>query len=239
VSPRWALRTDPGLQRENNEDAARALPERGLFVVADGMGGHVAGEVASRVASDALVEVVVSAPPPRRIRDEAARLGEALITANSAVRREAERLELEGMGTTLTALLLRGRTATLAHVGDSRAYLVREGELRQLTRDHTLVAMLVESGALEPEEAVGHPERHVLTRALGTHGTVHPDVSQLRIPRTGRFLLSSDGLHDVVPEREILELAVGDDLDEAVRRLVDATRSYGAPDNVTVLLVEP
>lgn len=236
---RWALQSDPGLLRENNEDAARALPELGLFVVADGMGGHVAGEVASRVASDAVVEVFSSTAPPRRIRDEAPRLGEALMAANSAVRREADRLELMGMGTTLTALLLRGRTATIAHVGDSRAYVIRNGELRQLTHDHTLVATLVESGALTPEEAFAHPERHVLTRALGTHGTVQPDVLQVRIPRAARFLLSSDGLHDVVPAPVILELASGADLEEAAHGLVEVTRSHGAPDNVTVVLVEP
>jgi protein phosphatase len=230
--------SDSGQVRENNEDAARALLESGLFIVADGMGGHIAGEVASRVASDAIVEVFSSGVQPRLIRDEASRLGEALIAANTAVRHEAERLELVGMGTTLTALLIRGSTATIAHIGDSRVYLVRKGTLRQLTRDHTLVSLLIESGAIPPEQGAMHPERHVLTQAVGTQVAVHPDVAQYRISKGSRFLLSSDGLHDVVPQDEILDLAQNPDLDEAARALVDRANSHGGPDNITVVLVD-
>jgi protein phosphatase len=239
VTLRCAVVSDSGQLRENNEDAARALPESGLFVVADGMGGHIAGEVASRVASDAIVDIVVSGMQPQRIRDEAPRLGEALIAANNAVRREAERLELVGMGTTLTALLIRGSTATIAHVGDSRAYLVRRRELRQLTRDHTLVSLLIDSGVIRPEEAMLHPERHVLTQAIGTQTEIHPDVAQFRISKGSRFLLSSDGLHDVVPGDEIRDLARRPDLDEAARALIDSANAHGGPDNITVVLVDP
>jgi protein phosphatase len=235
---RCAVISDAGRLRENNEDAARALPASGLFVVADGMGGHIAGEVASRVASDAIVDVVFSGAQPRRIRDEASRLGEAVIAANNAVRREAEQRELVGMGTTLTALLIRGSTATIAHIGDSRAYLVRKGEMRQLTRDHTLVALLIESGAIAEDQGGMHPERHVLTQAIGTQETVHPDVAQFRIYKGSRFLLSSDGLHDVVPGSEILDLVQRSDLDDAARSLVDRANAHGGPDNITVVLVD-
>jgi protein phosphatase len=238
VTLRCAVASDSGQLRENNEDAARALPDSGLFVVADGMGGHIAGEVASRVASDAIVDVVCSGSSPRRIRDESSRLGEAVIAANSAVRREADRLELVGMGTTLTALLIRGSTATIAHIGDSRAYLVRKGELRQLTRDHTLVSLLIDSGVIQPEEAALHPERHVLTQAIGTQATVHPEVRQFRFAKGSRFLLSSDGLHDVVPADGILDLAQRPDLEEAARSLVDAANAHGGPDNITVVMVD-
>jgi protein phosphatase len=230
--------SDAGQQRENNEDAARALPDVGLFLVADGMGGHIAGEVASRVASDAIVEIFSSAEPPRLIRDEAARLGEAIIAANSAVRREAERLELVGMGTTLTVLLVRGSTATVGHVGDSRAYLIRKDDVRQLTRDHTLVALLIQSGAIEAAEATSHPERHVLTQAIGTQADIQPDVAQHRLHRGSRLMLSSDGLHDVVPPGEIAELVHIEDPEAAARALVDRANALGGPDNITVVLID-
>jgi len=238
VNLQCAIVSDSGQVRENNEDTARALPESGLFVVADGMGGHIAGEVASRVASDAIVHVFSSGETPRLIRDEATRLGEAVIAANNAVRREAERLELVGMGTTLTALLIRGSTATIAHIGDSRVYLVRRGTLRQLTRDHTLVALLIESGSIPADEGPMHPERHVLTQAIGTQVAVHPDVSQYRVSKGSRFLLSSDGLHDVVPQDKILDLAQKPDLDEAAQSLIDCANAHGGPDNITVVLVD-
>jgi protein phosphatase len=236
---RYAFKTDRGRVRENNEDSCRSLPELGLFVVADGMGGHIAGEVASRVAADTLVDVVRSRKRPRRAQDEGPMLGEAVIVAHNAVGREATERGLLGMGTTLTALHVRGRIGTVAHVGDSRACLVQRRSLRRLTRDHTLAEMLVESGAISAREAMTHPERHVLTQAIGPNAQIEPDVVQTRLRAGVRVLLSSDGLHDVVPEEEIHELARIDDLDQAVERLVARTNELGAPDNVTVILVEP
>jgi serine/threonine protein phosphatase PrpC len=236
---RWALRTHAGLQRENNEDYAVARPDLGLFVIADGMGGHVAGEVASHVAVQAVVERISRGRPPLRIRDEAARLAEAVLIANEAVLRESLRRDLQGMGTTLTAVSIRGRTASLAHVGDTRAWLVFASRGRQLTRDHTLVELLVESGQVARAEAEEHPDKHVLTQAIGPSAEVEPQVSSARIAPGGRLLLSTDGLHDVVPERELLELARAPDLEAATRALVDRANALGGPDNVTVVLVEP
>jgi protein phosphatase len=239
VTARFALATDPGLVRDHNEDAVAAEPQLGLFLVADGMGGHVAGEVAARIASKTVIDVVRAAKKPHRVRGEMALLGEAIVRAHAAVAREAAERSLHGMGTTLTALRVRGRTATVAHVGDSRAWLVHGGQILQLTQDHTLVALLVESGALDPKEAAGHPERHVLTQAVGPAAEIDPELLQAQIPRGARLLLSSDGLHDVVPEAEIAELASQRDLDAAVAALVARARELGGPDNITALLVAP
>jgi len=197
LSARHALVSDRGCVRENNEDHARAVPERGLYVVADGMGGHVAGEVASALAVASFVEAVCAHLRPRRVADEQARLGEACLVANRAVLREATTRDLHGMGTTLTGVLVRGRTLTVAHVGDSRAYFVRPRSLQPITRDHTMVALLVENGVIPAEQAHQHPDLHVLTQALGTSEILEPDLIQVRIPRDARLLLSSDGLHDV------------------------------------------
>lgn len=239
MSLQYAIATDRGLERQNNEDYARAELDLALFVIADGMGGHVAGEVASRVAVETVFSLVKERPKPRRIRDEPSLLGEATIAANTAVLREAEAKSLPGMGTTLTALRVRGRTATVAHIGDTRAYFVKPSELRAITRDHTLVAMLVESDLVRPEDTMDHPEKHILTQAIGTQELVEPEIVQARIPRGARILLSTDGLHDVVPAEEIHELATQSGLDDAVGRLVSAANKRGGPDNITVILVEP
>ena len=233
------MATDAGLLRENNEDSARIVPELGLFIIADGMGGHIAGEVASRVAADTLAAVVASRPTPRRIRDQQDVMRRAILAANEAVMHEGERYSLQGMGTTLTALRITSRTATLAHVGDSRAYFVRRKRLEALTTDHTLVALLVATGIIAADHAHEHPDKHLLTQALGTQPEIEPDVFQKRLPRSGRILMCTDGLHDHVPEEEIREIALGPDLDEATQRLIDAANGHGGPDNTTVILLEP
>jgi protein phosphatase len=236
---RYALLSDRGRTRENNEDRALALPAVGLFVIADGMGGHVAGEVASRLAVESFAAAFEQQPRPRRTRDEAARLERALGQANTAVLQEAQRASLHGMGTTLTAVLVRGRSAVLAHVGDTRAYFVRPQLLQRVTRDHTVVDLMQRSGLLGEEAARVHPERHMLLQALGTQEELEPDVFQARIPGSARILLSSDGLHDVVPAAELLACALQRDLDQAVKELVAAANAHGGPDNVTALLIEP
>jgi protein phosphatase len=239
VSLVYAVASDAGRVRENNEDAALVIPERGLFVIADGMGGHAAGEVASAVATQTVVDRVAAEPVPRRIRDEAPILRRAAVEANAAVVTAAEERKLEGMGTTLTALLFRGRTAIVAHVGDTRAYvLLRSGKLRCLTRDHTFVGLLVRSGVLSEEAAMEHPDRHVLTQAIGTPDGISPEVVCSRIAAKSRLLLSTDGLHDVVPRAEIAELASDPSLETAVARLVERANERGGPDNVSVILVQ-
>ena len=233
-----ALETDTGRVRENNEDFAIALPEAGLFVVADGMGGHAAGEVASHLAVETLVARTTSRQIPKRIRDEVPLLGDAITAANLAVYEKAQQPGLGGMGTTLTAALIRGRTLTLAHVGDSRAYLQSKNSLRQLTHDQTLVALLIEQGKLPPDAHSNHPDRHVLTQAIGSLSETEPELLQVRLPGAARLLLCSDGLHDVVSERELGTLVARADLDAAARALVQRANDLGGPDNVTVLLVQ-
>ncbi|HTO09610.1 MAG TPA: Stp1/IreP family PP2C-type Ser/Thr phosphatase [Myxococcota bacterium] len=236
---RYALLSDVGVERTNNEDSAAVDLELGLFVVADGMGGHAAGEVASRVAVDATLAALRSRPRPKRLRDEGEVMLQAMHDANSAVVREADERGTFGMGTTLSALFVRRRSAVIAHVGDSRIYSISKKGITQLTADHTLVAAMVEQGVITAEQAATHPDKHVLTQAIGTLGPLEPQVLHAKIPAKGRLLLCTDGLHDALTLGEIEALARGDDLDEAARALVDRANAAGGHDNVTVLLVEP
>jgi len=238
VSLRFAVATDRGQHRENNEDAALADPALQLFAVADGMGGHLGGEVASQVALESVISALQQNPDVPSTRHEKILLRDAFATANEAVAHEAETRSLYGMGTTLTVVRFRQRTAVISHVGDTRAYLVRRDRLQQLTRDQTVVELLVRIGLVQREEAHLHPDRHLLTQALGTRDGVKPDVLHVRVPKTARVLLSSDGLHDVVPEEQILELARRDDLNQAVSELIDTANARGGPDNITAVLIE-
>jgi protein phosphatase len=235
----FCLVSDTGLQRENNEDAGQAWPDIHLFAVADGMGGHVAGEVASNVALQTVFDVVAHHRKPRNATQEEELLGAAAAAANDAVLREADVRGLDGMGTTLTVARIRNRTVVASHVGDSRLYLIKPDEIVQLTKDHNMVALLVEAGAVARESAHLHPDRHLLTRAVGTHAEVEPDTLRARIPRGARLLLSSDGLHDVVLDDEIFALARDGDLERAAHAMIEAANREGGPDNITVLLIEP
>jgi protein phosphatase len=236
---RCALVSDMGMERTNNEDSAVADLELGLFVVADGRGGHAAGEVASRIAADTTVAAMRARARPARARDEAELLLQAVHDANAAVVREAGERGTHGMGTTLSAVCVRKRAAVIANVGDSRVYLISRKGLAQLTTDHTLVMQMVERGLLTPEEARVHPDKHVLTMAIGTPGMLEPQLLHAKVPPGGRLLLCSDGLHDLLPEDEIEALAKIADIDEAARALVARANERGGFDNVTVLLVEP
>jgi len=236
---KYALLSDVGIERTNNEDSAAVDLELGLFIVADGMGGHAAGEVASRIAVDSTISTLRSRPRPRRLRDEGEGLLQALHDANAAVVREAEERGTLGMGTTLSAVFVRRRNAVIAHVGDSRIYSITKQGIAQLTVDHTLVQAMVEQGVLTSEQAQAHPDKHVLTQAIGTLGRLEPQVLQAKVPARGRLLLCTDGLHDSLSTAEIDELARHDDLDEAARALVERANALGGHDNVTVLLVEP
>jgi PPM family protein phosphatase len=236
---RYALLSDVGVERSNNEDTAAVDLELGLFLVADGMGGHAAGEVASRVAVEATIAALRKRPRPSRARDHGDALLQALHDANDAVVREADERGTFGMGTTLSVVALRRRTAIVAHVGDSRVYSVTRRKMRQLTNDHTLVQAMVQSGVLTAEQAQTHPDKHVLTQAIGTMGALEPQVMQARIPARGRLLLCTDGLHDALTPEQIAELARRPDLDDAARALVERANALGGHDNVTVLLVEP
>ncbi len=226
-----AGRTDAGRVRRRNEDSFVLDPP--LFAVADGMGGAQAGEVASRLAAAAFREYHDAD------RLEPAERVEAII--QEANRRIYERArtdsEASGMGTTVTAAILTNGRVSIGHVGDSRAYRVRDGELEQLTEDHSLVADLMRSGRLTPEEADAHPQRSVITRALGTDAEVDVDMTTVDVEPGDLFLLCSDGLTTMVPEEDILRIAQeSGSLDEIARTLVRAANSGGGEDNITVVL---
>jgi PPM family protein phosphatase len=226
-----AGKTDPGRVRRRNEDAFVVDPP--LFAVADGMGGAQAGEVASRLAAAAFREY--------READELAPEERVRAIIKEANRRIYDRArtdsEVSGMGTTVTAALLTDGRVVIGHVGDSRAYRIRNGRLEQLTDDHSLVADLMRSGRLTAEEAEGHPQRSVITRALGTDPDVDVDTLVIEVEAGDLFLLCSDGLSTMVSDSEVLQTVErAATLDEAARDLVRAANTGGGEDNVTVVL---
>lgn len=227
--------TDPGRVRSSNEDAY--FIGDSIFAVADGMGGHVAGEVASATALVPLEEIDAKVYPDGATAIHA--LEGAIKEANEQVVSKAEESpEYEGMGTTLTALMFEGRRIHFAHVGDSRAYLLRDGQFNQLTRDHTFVQQLVEEGRISEEEAAVHPRRSVITRAIGVPGEIDVDVMTLDLEQGDQLLLCSDGLTGVVDDDDIAEiLGQLDPPERTVERLVQAANRAGGPDNITTVLL--
>ena len=229
MSVRYAAATDSGRRRRRNEDSYVVAPP--LFAIADGMGGAQAGEVASRLAAGVLEEAQGDERGEERIA--------ALVQeANQRVyRRSNEDAATAGMGTTMTVAIVDGTAIAFGHVGDSRAYRVRGGQLEQLTDDHSLVGELVRSGKLSPEDAERHPQRSVITRALGTEPDVDIDTFTVEAEPDDVFLLCSDGLTDMLSDPEILNAVGGtDDLDRGARALVAAANANGGEDNITVIL---
>jgi serine/threonine protein phosphatase PrpC len=224
--------TDPGRTRRHNEDAYVIEPP--LFAIADGMGGAQAGEVASRLATAALKEAGANGGGEQRIAD-------LIQEANRRVYdRSSSDPNTSGMGTTITAALVEGDIVAFGHVGDSRAYLIREQQMEQLTEDHSLVNELLKTGKLSREEAETHPQRSVITRALGTDPDVDVDTFSVRAENGDLFLLCSDGLTDMVSERSILDVVERNrkDIDGALRALVKEANRGGGQDNITVVAFE-
>ena len=224
-----AAATDVGLVREGNEDSY--LTEGPLFAVADGMGGHRGGEVASQLAVETLEKL---------FKEGAGDLPDQVQEANRVVfERSVLDRKVAGMGTTLTAALVEGDRVRLAHVGDSRAYLLRDGTLRLLTEDHTLVHRMVSEGEISKEEAETHPQRSVLTRALGVDTVVDVDDDSLQVRPGDRLLLCTDGLTSMVSEDEIEDvLRTVPDPQEAAQRLVRVANEAGGVDNTTVVILD-
>ncbi len=235
VALRYAARSDTGLVRANNQDSGYAGPQ--LLVVADGMGGHVGGDIASSLAVGRLAALDGEALSST---DAQTQLADALRDTNQRLRdRVAAEPALAGMGTTVTALLRTGNRLILAHIGDSRAYLLRDDELIQVTTDHTYVQTLVDEGRITAEEAEHHPQRNVIMRVLtGEHGD-EPDLS-VREGRVGdRWLLCSDGLSGFVSHETVYDtLAAGDDPSTAAASLVKLALRAGGPDNITVIVAD-
>lgn len=249
-SVRFAVHTDVGRVRQRNEDSWATVPEIGLAVVADGMGGHPGGDVASREATDAVVAELSRLragrgddPLDGNLHES---LGEAMarcvLTGHEAVRLRGTREPgLRGMGTTLTALTVHAESGRWAvgHAGDSRAYLLRDGSLRQITRDDTWVQAQIEAGRISPEEARHHPAAHVLTQCLGLESPPEPRSTVGEVEESDRFLLCTDGLSGMVPDDEIQEaLEAHADPEEAARDLVERALARGGTDNVTVVVVD-
>ena len=233
-----AASTHVGHRRKANEDRYALGAELGFAAVADGMGGHKAGQVASELAARTLLEAV------RGASGSTASLGQQLVCGIEAANRDIFALaqaneDLSGMGTTLVALLAGADRIALAHVGDSRAYLWRAGQLRLLTEDHSLVGELVRREQLSPSAAASHPHRHVLTRAVGVRRRVEADTIELRAESGDLFLLCSDGLTTHVADDEIAETlaAHATDLDATCDVLVEMANSRGGEDNTTVVVV--
>lgn len=230
VSVLFGSRTDIGCIREQNEDSL--VVKAPLFVVADGMGGHAAGEVASEIAVNTLAEC---APP----HADAEALGRAVEQANRDIINAAIAGEgREGMGTTCTAAMLEGDRLVIAQVGDSRAYLLQSGKLTQITRDHSLMANMIDAGQITPEEARVHPNRSVITRALGNDPDTVPDLYQINVKDGDRLLICSDGLTSMIEDGEIQAVMNRiSDPQQCASTLVDGAIAAGGLDNVTVIVV--
>jgi serine/threonine protein phosphatase PrpC len=235
IALRYAARSHVGLVRQSNQDSAYAGPH--LLVVADGMGGHAAGDVASSLAIGEMAPLDDESHGSNALEH----LARAVSTAHrELLNRVGEEPQLAGMGTTITALLRSGSKLALAHIGDSRAYLLRDGGLVQITRDHTFVQTLVDEGRLTPEEAEQHPQRSVLMRVLSdVVDDVEPDLSMREAHASDRYLLCSDGLSGVVSHDTLREtLAAGDDPATTTENLVKLALRGGAPDNVTCIVAD-
>jgi protein phosphatase len=230
---RYAARSDVGLVRSENQDSGYAGPR--LLVVADGMGGHAGGDVASSVTVAALAPLDDDSPGP----DLLDRLAERMGNANARLREiTAEEPRLTGMGTTVTAILRAGPRLGLAHIGDSRCYLLREGELTQITRDHSFVQTLVDQGRITAEEAAHHPQKNWIMRVLDGRAEPELDLS-VREARVGdRYLLCSDGLSGLVSDDTIAEVLAAHEPAVAVDRLVELALRAGGPDNITCIIAE-
>jgi len=234
LSLRFAARSEIGKVRRNNEDAGYAATD--LLVVADGMGGHEAGELASAATVAAVVTAASNSVGADEVLNQ---LAEAVITSGEYIADvvSGDR-DLAGMGTTMTVVALREDRIAMAHVGDSRAYVYRDGELQQMTKDHTFVQTLVDSGEITLEQAAVHPRRNLMMRAIDGIHAVEVDLSVRETREGDRYLLCSDGLCGVIDANTIAECLAQEDLTQAVTLLIDAAMAAGAPDNITVVVAD-
>jgi protein phosphatase len=246
-----AVATHSGLRREGNEDAYCVREDLGLYVVADGMGGHAAGEVASKLAVDTIEAVVHDTrgadvnstwpfPYDMALSLNGNRLKAAIQMANRRVTSAMQDNDaLRGMATTAAVILMHGQQGTLAHVGDSRAYRLRRGDLAPLTQDHSWVNDQVRSGLMTEDDARRHPWRNAVTRAISGGDDPEPDVAELELQAGDRYLICSDGLSGVVPPDQLINLlSLPGAPADACRALIDAANANGGPDNITVVVID-
>jgi serine/threonine protein phosphatase PrpC len=234
----YGVQTDRGLRRATNEDAVVAGKNGGWFLVADGMGGHAAGEVASQLAASTVTEVLgdgcILESNPELVLRRAAQEANARVFET-----QRRRPECAGMGATLTLLAFCKNCYYIAHVGDSRAYLLRDGLISQLTKDHSVVWQLFENGILTKQELSRHPNKNLITRSIGTHPQAEIDIEEDEIRQADVFLLCSDGLTDVVSDESIREILSdgGKSPLQLCAELLKSALNAGAPDNVTSIVV--
>lgn len=240
--------TDPGMVRDHNEDCYLIVPKKGLAILADGMGGHLAGEVASSLAvnviSRYLMDNLAQARKLRRNADgisaEARTVLKAVELANGTIYETSRgRQEFSGMGTTVVVAAFRASKLYVAHVGDSRLYRLRENTLSRLTEDHSMVQELLRQGLITPEEARTSSTRNLVTRALGVDATVRPDVQEYSVQTGDVYLLCSDGLNDVLTDGDIQRMLIdyGANLEETIQKMVMVVNAKGGPDNVSVVAI--
>ena len=233
----YYLRTHIGLVRKNNEDSCFANEKNGcLFaVVADGMGGHSGGEVASGIVIEKAVQFLEKSVISDLNPDSIIKL---LTDANKCVWERAQKdKQLKGMGSTATLIIIKGSRALIGHVGDSRAYLFRSGRLEQLTKDHSYVQMLIENGYITEQEALRHPHRNIITRAIGAERDIDADALTVELQTGDVILLCSDGLNNAVTDEQICDILLSD-VDTAADRLIEASLSSGGTDNITVFVTK-
>ena len=228
---KWVTRTHVGNVRKSNQDTV--VLGQHVYGVADGMGGHLAGDIASRMAADLLTEMLQDREPSPDA------LKQCVQDMNLRVyERQLDDPALSGMGTTLTVIWDSPDCLYLAHVGDSRAYLLRNGDFRQVTDDHSLVGEMIRSGLLTPEEAAVHPYRHMITRAVGTDPDVEPDILTLDKAASDRWLICSDGLSGCVSDGTLRDLLTLPDMAEAADRMLEQALGNGGQDNITLVILE-
>jgi len=241
--------SDVGRQRQHNEDCFLVDGEAKLFLVADGMGGHAAGEVAAKIAVEAVTEFILHSEQdegtwPYAYDERLKRTTNLLVASLKMANRRVleamrEDARLRGMGTTIVASLFEGGTASFAHVGDSRAYLIRDSTISRITNDHSWVYEQVQAGMLSEAEAEKHPLRNVITRALGGAVSIHPDAAEVECRSGDIFLLCSDGLTGMVSEEQILEVVSSDaQVEQMCEALIAAANEHGGQDNITAVLVK-
>lgn len=235
-------KTDIGRKRKLNQDAVYTSEQpvgnlKNLFLVADGMGGHNAGDYASKMTLETMVEHIAGS----RETNPAKILEDAIAAANTLVRNMAgQNPELEGMGTTVVAASCEGETLHVANVGDSRLYIIREGKIHQVTRDHSWVEEMVRRGGLGREEARNHPDKNIITRAVGAEDTVKIDFFTVGLEEGDMILMCTDGLTNMLEDEEILNiLKISRDIVEMAEELVRAANEKGGRDNISVILIEP
>lgn len=235
-------KTDIGRKRKLNQDAVYTSEQpvgnlKNLFLVADGMGGHNAGDYASKMTLETMVEHIAGS----RETNPAKILEDAIAAANTLVRNVAgQNPELEGMGTTVVAASCEGETLHVANVGDSRLYIIREGKIHQVTRDHSWVEEMVRRGGLGREEARNHPDKNIITRAVGAEDTVKIDFFTVGLEEGDMILMCTDGLTNMLEDEEILNiLKISRDIVEMAEELVRAANEKGGRDNISVILIEP